>query len=45
MRIDMNRLVYQLVKDIIWKFTFVSVYVILITLLIVKFITYVNGYS
>ena len=43
MRLDMNRLVYQLVKDIIWKFTFVSVYVILITLLIVKFITYVNG--
>lgn len=43
MRIDMNRLVYQLVKDIIWKFTFVSVYVILITLLIVKFITYVKS--
>jgi len=39
----MNRLVYQLIKDIIWKFTFVSVYVILITLLIIKFITYVNG--
>lgn len=43
MRIDMNRLVYQLIKDIIWKFTFVSVYVILITLLIVKFITYVKS--
>lgn len=39
----MNRVLFQILKDALWKFTFVSVYVILITLLIVKFITYVNG--
>ena len=39
----MNRQINQLLKDALWKFIFVSVYAILFTLLLVKFIDYVNG--
>jgi hypothetical protein len=39
----MNRILLQILKDALWKFTFLSVYAILFILLLIKFITYVNG--
>jgi hypothetical protein len=39
----MNKYIYQILKDALWKFTFLSVYAILFILLVIKFIAYVNG--